>query len=111
MKELKAIEILKHNKNAMIKFINSFDDDCKEDDEYISGNKYIEELNEAIKELEELNNRSCLSCIFAYRDKNKKIDDVQGQVLGSKPRWSYCKKLMLNVTKDFCCNRFEAKGE
>lgn len=59
---MKAIEILKYNKNAMIKFINSFDDDCKEDDEYISGNKYIEELNEAIKELEELNNRSCEGC-------------------------------------------------
>lgn len=64
MKELKALEILKYNKNIMIKFINSFDDDCKEDDEYISGNKYIEELNEAIKELEELNNRSCEGCKF-----------------------------------------------
>ena len=95
MKELKAIEILKYNKNAMIKFINSFDDDCKEDDEYISGNKYIEELNEAIKELEELNNRSCVSCKHYNRTQT-------------------CNKLIARSgykENEFYCSRYEAKGE
>lgn len=52
MQELKAIEILKENKRVMESFVNSFDNDCK-DDEYISANEYIKQLDEAIKELEE----------------------------------------------------------
>ena len=52
-KELKAIEVLKENKILMINFVDSFDDDSKDDDEYISACKYIEQLSEAIKELEE----------------------------------------------------------
>lgn len=53
MQELKAIEILKENKRVMENFVNSFDNDSKDDDEYISANEYINQLNEAIKELEE----------------------------------------------------------
>lgn len=53
MQELKAIEILKENKRVMEKFVNFFDNDCKDDDEYISANEYINQLDEAIKELEE----------------------------------------------------------
>lgn len=52
MQELKAIEILKENKRVMESFVNSFDNDCK-DDEYISANEYIKQLDEAIEELEE----------------------------------------------------------
>jgi ribonuclease HII len=59
---MKALEILKENKEQMIKFINCFDDDCKEDDEYLSACKYINQIDEAIKELEELENRSCENC-------------------------------------------------
>ena len=53
MQELKAIEILKENKRVMENFVNSFDNDSKDDDEYISANEYINQLDEAIKELEE----------------------------------------------------------
>lgn len=53
MQELKAIEILKENKRVMEDFVNSFDEDSKDDDEYISANEYIKQLDEAIKELEE----------------------------------------------------------
>ena len=106
MKELKAIEILKHNKNAMIKFINSFDDDCKEDDEYISGNKYIEELDEAIKELEELNNISCLNC-KKYKGNIKK--DCKTLT------YEFNQQLKINGylmnESEFYCSRHEAKGE
>lgn len=44
--ELKAIEILKENKRVMEDFVNSFDNDCKDDDEYISANEYINQLDE-----------------------------------------------------------------
>lgn len=50
---LKALEILKEDKRTITIFIESFDDDCKDDDEYISANKYLVQLDEAIKELEE----------------------------------------------------------
>ena len=53
MQELKAIEILKENKRVMENFVNSFDNDSKDDDEYISANEYINQLDEGIKELEE----------------------------------------------------------
>lgn len=53
MEELKAMEILKENKRVMENFVNSFDNDSKDDDEYISANEYINQLDEAIKELEE----------------------------------------------------------
>ena len=108
MKELKAIEILKHNKNAMIKFINSFDDDCKEDGEYISGNKYIEELDEAIKELEELNNISCESCKY-YKPQDYDLkEDILDQWIYCD--WIYAETRDLVNFKKFYCSNYEAKG-
>lgn len=100
MKELKALEILKYNKNTMIKFINSFDDDCKEDDEYISGNKYIEELDLAINELEELNNRSCIKCNTYY---------MKCKIFNAY--WKKSETSLIVDANSFCCNRYEAKGE
>jgi hypothetical protein len=64
---MKALEILKEYKRAMKKFVDSFDDDCKDDDEYISAIKHIKQLDEAIAELEalafeSLKKRSCKNC-------------------------------------------------
>lgn len=50
---MKALDILKENKKAITIFINSFADDQYDDDEYISANKYLIQIDEAIKELEE----------------------------------------------------------
>ena len=50
---MKALDILKENKRVIMIFIDSFADDQQDDDEYISANKYLVQLDEAIKELEE----------------------------------------------------------
>lgn len=68
-------------------------------------------LDDVVDEIyDDFENRSCYNCMFAYIDKNKKIDEFQGQILGIRKRWSYCKKIMINVTKDFCCNKWELKN-
>lgn len=61
---MKALNVLNESKRAICIFIDSFDEESKEDDEYTSSVKYLEEINEAIKELEDLENRSCDSCIY-----------------------------------------------
>ena len=63
---MKALNVLNESKRAICIFIDSFDEESKEDDEYTSSIKYLEEINEAIKELEDLENRSCEDCKFKY---------------------------------------------
>lgn len=61
------------------------------------------EIDEAIKELEDLQNRGCENCKYnkeqddfmIFCDKNLCID-------GSKMMWH-------TFTKDFCCNHWESK--
>ena len=72
MQELKAIEILKENKRVMENFVNSFDNDSKDDDEYISANEYINQLDEGIKELEQYE-QNFKQKEFDYRTKCQNI--------------------------------------
>lgn len=119
--ELKALEILKENKRVMEVFVNSFDEDSKDDDEYISANEYIKQLDEAIKELEAyitnnqgikrrldkaletlstINNRNCENCKYALK-------------LHSDPNVTHsefvCRIDSRYNNKDFYCNRWQTK--
>lgn len=61
-------------------------------DEYIHG-ELTSDIEEAIKELEELQNRTCSNC------KHKRIDKyTQG-----------CMKFAIWFGNDFCCNKWEVK--
>ena len=63
----------------------------------------LNEINEAIKELEELENRSCSNCKYNKEQDNFMIfcDRVMCED-GSKMMWH-------SFTKHFCCNRWENK--
>ena len=64
---MKALNVLNESKRAICIFIDSLlTKKAKKDDEYTSSIKYLEEINEAIKELEDLENRSCENCKFKY---------------------------------------------
>ena len=60
-----------------------------------------EYVNEAIKELEELQNRSCKNCF--YFNSKYQLLDINNSITNR------CEKLSLYVTDDFCCNKWESK--
>ena len=64
-----------------------------------------EQINEAIKELEELENRSCSNCKYNKEQDNFMIfcDCVMCED-GSKMMWH-------SFTKHFCCNKWENKDK
>ena len=61
-------------------------------------------LEEAIKELEELNNRSCESCKYSFDI----FTGIDNNLLGED---FICTKLEVDKVfeKNFCCNRYEKK--
>ena len=85
---MKSLEILKNNENAR---------------------KFVEPnyLNNAIKELEELQNKTCENCKYNYYDKEYAIlmctneDNNQEYLHNSK----------MQITLDFCCNKWESIDE
>ena len=90
MKELKATKVLKNILNIA---------------DY---GRYMEEqeiIKEAIKELEELNNRSCKSCKYSFDI----FTGIDNNLLGED---FICTKLEVDKVfeKNFCCNRYEKKG-
>ena len=94
MKELKALKFLKEQRRRHQNMADSmkvvyFDD----------------ELDEAIKELEELNNRSCKSCKYSFDI----FTGIDNNLLGED---FICTKLEVDKVfeKNFCCNRYEKKG-
>ncbi len=103
-KELKALEILRENKRAIMIFIDSFADDQKDDDEYISANKYLVQLDDGIRELERLKD-------IIY-EKDKKLEELQNRSCNKCKFKDKNRTYMCNVaTQDFYCSEFEAKGE
>lgn len=94
MKELKATKVLKNILNIA---------------DY---GRYMEEqeiIKEAIKELEELNNRSCNGCKH-YRPQDY---DLKEDILD---QWICCDEIYAETRdlvnfKKFYCSRYEAKGE
>lgn len=98
MKNLEALETLKH------KWIAGnviYDEDTDRHTRYL---KYDDRLiEEAIKELEALQNRSCSNCKYNKDQDNFMIfcDCVMCQD-ESKMMWH-------SYTKDFCCNKWESK--
>ena len=102
---MKVIKILKENKRVMKNFVNSFDNDCKDDDEYISANEYINQLDETIRELEELNSRSCYNCSYYEFNKGFGIAVCCNQD-NSQEHCSYAK---MQIEEDFCCKKWESK--
>lgn len=106
--ELKAIEVLKENKILMINFIDSFDDDSKDDDEYISACKYIEQLSEAIKELEEYE-QNFKQKEFDYRTKCQSILSSENLLNDEKDSCNNCKfKDIYECVECLTCRRFWA---
>lgn len=94
---LKALEILRQRKETCIRIYNG-DDYSEGLDSY---KEIIEQTEEAIKELEELENRSCESCKYVIKD-----------TLGYK----YCNcaasplsSCIFALHPDFCCNKWESK--
>lgn len=87
---MKAIDILKNHIRDLEKMVLVFDEYAmyKSRDET---NKAIQELTEAIAELEALENRSCSNC---------KFEDYQAHLKPIK----ICGK-----DKSFCCNKWESK--
>ena len=91
---MKALELLKAvvSETFDTKFDNKTDKEVKE---YIL---------EAIKELEELNNRSCKSCKYSFDI----FTGIDNNLLGED---FICTKLEVDKVfeKNFCCNRYEKK--
>ena len=96
---MKALNVLNESKRAICIFIDSFDEESKEDDEYTSSIKYLEEINEAIKELEDFKNRSCVTCKYGhlYSDKYIECSNSKTETEG------------LEFEKDFYCKNWEQK--
>lgn len=94
---MKAIEILKH------KWIQGnvvYDNDTEKHTRYL---KYDDELmHEAIKELEELENRSCGNCKFC---KDTYVINIGSHTCHNIKSWMN----QSNIIKDFCCNKWENK--
>ena len=95
MKELKALELLKaiEGEDLFIEFMDK-NNGCL--------GKFI---NEAIKDLEELNNRSCENCKYSFDI----FTGIDNNLLGED---FICTKLEEDKVfeKNFCCNRYEKKG-
>ena len=88
---MKALNVLNESKRAICIFIDSFDEESKEDDEYTSSIKYLEEINEAIKELEELENRSCDSCKY-FHQSYLCLELGKGNIQPKEIGLNYCNK-------------------
>lgn len=59
---------------------------------------FIETIDEAIKELEELNNRSCIKCNTYYM--KCKIFNIY---------WKKSESSLIIDANNFCCNKYELK--
>lgn len=80
---MKALEILNND--------NIFDE------RYLSENRYLkDDIREAIKELEELQNRSCENCKYFTSTPNTN-------------KYDCCEKGISDTSISFCCNKWEAK--
>ena len=109
---MKALEILKENKRVMENFVNSFDNDCKDDDEYISANEYINQLDEAIKEFEELiakdKSKNCEEC---YNKTKLAIKALENRSCSNCKHWElgWCFKLGSSLDIGGCGDYWEQK--
>lgn len=86
---MKAIKILKALTNAMF---------MTKDD--------ILKVNEAIKELEELENRSCGNCKYNYYDR----EDAILMCTNEDNNQEYLHNSKMQITLDFYCNKWENKA-
>lgn len=86
---MKAIKILKAFTNAMF---------MTKDD--------ILKVNEAIKELEELENRSCGNCKYNYYDR----EDAILMCTNEDNNQEYLHNSKMQITLDFYCNKWENKA-
>ena len=80
-------------------------------DEYIHG-ELTSDIEEAIKELEELQNRSCSSCRYFieldnHPDKDGYCDNRNIGTYSLEDEDG----IALDVNKNFCCNKWEGKNE
>lgn len=82
---LKAIETLKEFREDINKFLNSFDEEYKKDEEYMGAKTTLLKINEAIKELEILQNKSCENCKY-----------FQNRTL-KKEEWQECKMFYIET--------------
>ena len=92
MKQLKALEILKFMK--------------------MSSSSNITILNEAIAELEALENRSCENCkSFQFWSESKDISNWDSHWVDLGLCYNRVQSGCFNSTvdKDFCCNKWESK--
>lgn len=60
--EFKSLKLMNEFKKDVSSFLKSFDKHYKKDEEYISAKTTLLNINEAIEELEVLNNKSCSNC-------------------------------------------------
>ena len=89
MKKLKALDLLKTLR-----------------DDYIHG-ELDSDINEAIKELEELQSRSCGNCKYNYYDK----EDAILMCTNEDNNQEYLHNSKMQITLDFSCNKWEVKNE
>lgn len=92
---VKALEALKEIQDITFKSKECFGYEAN----FRFNDAYISRLNEAIKELEELKNRSCINCRFF---------SLEYENIGICP-FLTCPKVDYYVDKDFCCNKWESK--
>lgn len=102
MKKLKALEILKDHIIDLENMALIFEEYCmyKSRDET---NKAIQELTEAIDELEALEDRSCRNCKFVF-------SDTLGLIYCSSPK-SPLSSCVFPIHPNFSCNKWEVKNE
>ena len=108
---MKALEILKNHIIDLEGMVNIFDEYAmlRTRDET---KKAIVELNEAIKELEDLENRSCEDCkSFQFWSETKDISswDSHWIDLGICNNGVQSGCFNSTIDKDFYCNRWESK--
>ncbi|MCT7908754.1 hypothetical protein N5915_04210 [Arcobacter lacus] len=91
---MKALDLLKEQYNILNNGIDGI---------WINPKK----LDEAIKELEELQSRSCGNCKYNYYDK----EDAILMCTNEDNNQEYLHNSKMQITLDFSCNKWEVKNE